>query len=77
MGNGIKKKHRLKTWQIILMSLVAGIVFGLSLSSLGGRNVSWIAAICDLMSFLGNIFIRLIRMVIVPLVFFSIVSSMA
>ncbi len=72
-----EKKHKLKAWQIILMALVAGIIFGLTLSHLGGRDVSWIAAICDLMSFLGNVFIRLIRMVIVPLVFFSIVSSMA
>ncbi len=72
-----KKKHKLKMWQIILLALVAGIIFGLILSFLGGRDVSWIAAICDFMSFLGNVFIHLIRMVIVPLVFFSIVSSMA
>lgn len=72
-----KKKHKLKMWQIIMISLVLGIIVGLILSFMGGRDVEWIAAVCDLMSFLGNVFIRLIRMVIVPLVFFSIVSAMA
>ena len=72
-----KKKRKLKMWQIIMISLVAGIAVGLGMSFMGGRDVGWIAAVCDFMSFLGNVFIRLIRMVIVPLVFFSIVSAMA
>lgn len=77
MEGTTKKTHKLKMWQIIMISLVAGIAVGLGMSFMGGRDVAWIAAVCDFMSFLGNIFIRLIRMVIVPLVFFSIVSAMA
>ena len=73
-GSTAKKTHKLKMWQIIMISLVAGIAVGLGMSFMGGRDVAWIAAVCDFMSFLGNVFIRLIRMVIVPLVFFSIVS---
>jgi len=76
-GTAAKKTHKLKMWQIIMISLVAGIAVGLGMSFMGGRDVAWIAAVCDFMSFLGNVFIRLIRMVIVPLVFFSIVSAMA
>lgn len=76
-GSTTKKTHKLKMWQIIMISLVAGIAVGLGMSFMGGRDVAWIAAVCDFMSFLGNVFIRLIRMVIVPLVFFSIVSAMA
>lgn len=77
MEGTTKKTHKLKMWQIIMISLVAGIAVGLGMSIMGGRDVAWIASLCDFMSFLGNIFIRLIRMVIVPLVFFSIVSAMA
>ena len=73
----VKKKRKIKMWQIIMISLVLGIIAGLALSFLGGTEVAWIASVCDFMSFLGNIFIRLIRMVIVPLVFFSIVSAVA
>lgn len=76
-GTAAKKTHKLKMWQIIMISLVAGIAVGLGMRFMGGRDVAWIAAVCDFMSFLGNVFIRLIRMVIVPLVFFSIVSAMA
>ena len=76
-GTAAKKTHKLKMWQIIMISLVAGIAVGLGMSFMGGRDVAWIAAVCDFMAFLGNVFIRLIRMVIVPLVFFSIVSAMA
>ncbi|MFU0831336.1 MAG: Amino acid:cation symporter [Oscillospiraceae bacterium] len=71
----IVKKQKLKMWQIILIALVLGMIFGIFLSALGGTEVGWIAGICDLMSFLGNVFIRLIRMVVVPLVFFSIVAA--
>ncbi len=73
----VKKKRKIKMWQIIMISLVLGVIVGLILSFLGGTDVAWIASVCNFMSFLGNIFIRLIRMVIVPLVFFSIVSAVA
>ncbi len=71
------KKKGIKIWQVILIALVLGIVVGLVLSAMGGTDVAWIAAVCDFFSFLGNIFIRLIRMVVVPLVFVSIVSAIA
>lgn len=69
------KKINMNMWQIIMISLVLGSVVGLVMSNMGGRSVPAIAAICDFCLFLGNIFIRLIRMAIVPLVFFSIVSA--
>ncbi|NLZ49030.1 MAG: dicarboxylate/amino acid:cation symporter [Clostridiales bacterium] len=69
------KKRKLKNYQLVFMSLILGTIFGLILSKAGGKDVAWIAYITDFCSFLGNIFIRLIRMIVVPLVFFSITSA--
>ncbi|MBU5455599.1 dicarboxylate/amino acid:cation symporter [Caproiciproducens sp. MSJ-32] len=69
------KKRKLKNYQLVFMSLILGTVFGLILSKAGGKDVAWIAYITDFCSFLGNIFIRLIRMIVVPLVFFSITAA--
>lgn len=69
------KKRKLKNYQLVFMSLILGTIFGLILSKAGGKDVAWIAYITDFCSFLGNIFIRLIRMIVVPLVFFSITAA--
>lgn len=71
------KKRRIKMWQVIFGSLFLGLATGIILSVLGGTQVTWIANLSEFFAFLGNIFIRLIRMIVVPLVFFSIVSAIA
>lgn len=73
----MKALKKLKMWQKVFISLAVGILFGIVLSALGGTTVGWIAAICEFCKFLGDLFIRLIKMVVVPLVFFSIVSAIA
>ncbi len=73
----MKALKKLKMWQKVFISLAVGILFGIVLSALGGTTVGWITAICEFCKFLGDLFIRLIKMVVVPLVFFSIVSAIA
>lgn len=53
-------------WKRILAALVLGTVVGLALGEVASQ-IKWI----------GDVFIRLIRMVVAPLVFFSIVSGIA
>lgn len=53
-------------WKRILAALVLGTIVGLALGE-AATQIKWI----------GDVFIRLIRMVVAPLVFFSIVSGIA
>jgi Na+/H+-dicarboxylate symporter len=53
-------------WKRILLALVLGAVVGLALGE-SAEAIKWV----------GDLFIRLIRMIVVPLVFFSIVSGVA
>lgn len=68
-------KVRLKLWQKIFIGLILGIVVGIVLSNMGGPNNSIVSKLMEFFAFLGNMFIRLIRMAVVPLVFFSIVTG--
>lgn len=69
------KREGLKLWQKIFIGLILGIVVGVILSNMGGPENDTIAKLMKFFVFLGNLFIRLIRMVVVPLVFFSIVTG--
>lgn len=69
------RKRKLKNYQLVFISLILGTVFGLILSKAGGKDVAWIAHVTEFCSFLGIVFIRLIRMIVVPLVFFSITAA--
>lgn len=69
------RKRKLKNYQLVFISLILGTAFGLILSKAGGKDVAWIAHVTEFCSFLGIVFIRLIRMIVVPLVFFSITAA--
>jgi Na+/H+-dicarboxylate symporter len=71
----MKKKFTWKLYHKIFLGLFLGIGVGVVLSSMGGPDNPTIAKMMEFFVFLGNLFIRLIRMVIVPLVFFSITSG--
>jgi Na+/H+-dicarboxylate symporter len=71
----MKKKFTWKLYHKIFLGLFLGIGVGVVLSSMGGPDNPTIAKLMEFFVFLGNLFIRLIRMVIVPLVFFSITSG--
>src|SRR5690606_2918884 len=54
----------LALWKRIFIALVAGVIVG-SLWGEGAASIKWV----------GDLFVRLISMVVVPLVFFTLVSG--
>jgi Na+/H+-dicarboxylate symporter len=62
----LKAWFKIKLWQRVLGALVLGILAGLYLGETA-ESIRWI----------GDLFIRAIRMLIVPLIFFSLVSGIA
>nr|WP_298929452.1 dicarboxylate/amino acid:cation symporter [uncultured Erythrobacter sp.] len=62
----LKAWFGIKLWQRVLGALVLGVIAGLYLGE-GAESIRWI----------GDLFIRAIRMLIVPLIFFSLVSGIA
>ncbi|RKD22020.1 Na+/H+-dicarboxylate symporter [Caminicella sporogenes DSM 14501] len=71
------KKIKLKLFHKIFLGLILGTIVGFVLSKLGGEENAFVAQIVPWFGFLGDLFLRLIRMVIVPLVFFSIISGVS
>ncbi|RVU53905.1 dicarboxylate/amino acid:cation symporter [Anaerosphaera multitolerans] len=75
MGEVTKKKE-IPSYVKIFIGLFLGIVFGYILNLLGGTSVPMINDhILPFLQFLGDFFIKLIKMVVVPLVFFSITNA--
>ncbi|MEP5938376.1 MAG: dicarboxylate/amino acid:cation symporter [Erythrobacter sp.] len=62
----LKAWFKIKLWQRVLGALVLGIIAGLYLGE-AAESIRWV----------GDLFIRAIRMLIVPLIFFSLVSGIA
>ncbi|WP_339737457.1 dicarboxylate/amino acid:cation symporter [uncultured Maricaulis sp.] len=64
----------IKLWQRVLLALVAGVAFGLTMSQLMGQEAAtqWISTWIHPV---GTAFIRLIQMLIVPLIFTTLVSG--
>lgn len=72
----MKTAKQMPLYVKIFIALFAGIVFGYILNFLGGiENVVINDYILPFLQFLGDFFIRLIRMVVVPLVFFCIIDA--
>lgn len=61
-----------KLWFRVLLGLAFGIVFGFSVGTLGVEGKDFLTAYIKP---IGTVFINLIKMVIVPLIFFSLVSG--
>lgn len=60
----VKKWFEMKLWKRILIALVLGVIVG-SIWGEGAESIKWI----------GDLFIRLIRMIVVPLIFITLVSG--
>lgn len=70
------EKKKMKLHVKIFIALFAGIIFGYILNFMGGTDHPIIGAyIIPFLQFLGDMFIRLIRMIVVPLVFFTIMDA--
>jgi len=66
---------KMDLWQRVMLGLVTGIVLGLGLHyGLGAESGGEMAR--SRIGWIGDLFLRLIRMLIVPLVFFTLVSGM-
>lgn len=63
-------KKKLKLFHKIFIGLFLGIIAGAILST-GGKDQPFVVELMPWLGFLGDIFLRLIRMVVVPLVLFS------
>jgi len=70
-----KKKFKFKLYHKIFIGLILGVIVGIIFSNMGGPDNPVIAEILKVCVFVGNLFLRLIKMGIVPLVFFSITSG--
>ncbi len=71
-----QKRKKLSLVKKIFIGLILGIIVGYILNFLGGsENPTINNYIFPFLSFLGNLFIRLIRMVVVPLVLFCIIDA--
>lgn len=69
-------RRKLKVHHKIFIGLFLGIIVGYILNLMGGINNQLINdRILPLFQFLGDLFIRLIRMIVVPLVLFSIIDA--
>ena len=65
---------KIKLWQRVLGAMALGVVFGIVLANVMGREAAavWID---DNIRWVGTLFIRLIRMMIVPLIFTTLVAG--
>lgn len=70
------KKRKLKLFHKIFIGLFLGVIVGIILSSIGKDNPV-VVKIVPWLGLLGDVFLRLIKMVVVPLVLFSITSGVA
>lgn len=69
-------KKKMPLYVKIFIALFAGIVFGYILNFLGGvENAVINHYVLPLFQFVGDLFIKLIKMIVVPLVFFCIIDA--
>jgi len=63
----------------ILAGLVLGLMFGMALNITGAAEIGWVRAgiIDGLFNIVGEIFVRLLSMLVVPLVFVSLVTGVS
>lgn len=72
----MSKPKKLKLFHKIFIGLFLGIMAGAILSAIG-KDEPFVTALVPWLGLLGDIFLRLIRMIVVPLVLFSIISGVA
>lgn len=68
--------RKLKLVHKIFLGLLIGTLFGVFLSTMGIEH-PYVAFLMPWLQLVGDLFLRLIKMIIVPLVFFSIISGVA
>ena len=69
----LQRWFEIKLWQRVLLGLVLGVVFGLVVAAV--MEPAAAERLLARVRVIGDIFIRLIRMIVVPLVFFTLVAG--
>ncbi|MGR3808095.1 hypothetical protein SAMN05660772_00827 [Pasteurella testudinis DSM 23072] len=69
------KKHGNSLSVTVLLALVLGLVFGVALQNLYSGNPSAVSQSIDWINLVGNGYVRLLQMIVMPLVFVSILSA--
>lgn len=64
---------RVKLWKRVFLGLILGVIFGLAVSQTMEPGAA--EALLSKVKIVGDVFIRLIRMIVVPLVFFTLVAG--
>ncbi len=59
----------------VAIALVAGIIYGFAVQSIYGVNSDAVSGTIGWVSVIGNIYIRLLRMIVIPLIFVAITSA--
>jgi Na+/H+-dicarboxylate symporter len=72
----MSKLKKMKLFQKIFIGLFLGVIVGAILSAIG-KDETFVVTLLPWLGLLGDIFLRLIRMVVVPLVLFSIISGVS
>src|SRR5699024_7018324 len=71
MRGPFKGWRRLALWKQIFIALIAGLIVGVSL------NMAGMPEVATIIKPIGDLFIRVIKMLIVPLVFVSLVTGVS
>lgn len=70
----LKKQNRSFTFRVV-GALILGLLFGAALQAILGYNSSIIKGAIDWISIVGNGYVRLLRMIVMPLIFISILYA--
>ena len=70
-----KKKSMLNLGVLGLIGLAVGLIVGFILLGLGGKETPWIGTTLTYINTVGQIFLRLLKMIVVPLVFCCITNA--
>jgi hypothetical protein len=76
-GPGTNPPHRLEPGQKVLLGLVLGVVFGLALHTIYGAGHPVLKATIAWLDLVGNGYVGLLQMIVMPLIFASILSAVA
>ena len=74
--SGLSKEKKMNSTTLLLLALVLGIIFGFICKALPAGMLRDTILLNGLLRFLGNGFVNLIKMMVVPLVFVSLVCGM-
>lgn len=69
------KLSNMKLWHKVVIGLAAGVIFGLCANKIGATLGKSGAEVAEFVKPIGVVFINMIKMVVVPLIFFSLIAG--